>query len=93
MDPVNWVVGLFNPFQPSVPAQLASRGYDVWLAGNRGTKYSNIHRRDGEWTIKERWDFTWADMGTYDQPTLINKVLEVTGKPKLTLVGFSQGSA
>ena len=91
-DPYKWTNGI-NPFQASIPAQLARRGYDVWLGGNRGTLYSNVHKRDGEWTDKERWDFSWADMGIYDLPALIDKVLEVSGEPKLTLIGYSQGAS
>ena len=29
----------------------------------------------------------------YDQPALINKVLELTGKEKIVYIGHSQGSA
>ena len=32
-------------------------------------------------------------MGAYDVPTFIDKVLEVTGKNKVNLVGYSQGTA
>ena len=31
-------------------------------------------------------------MGIYDQPANIEKILEVTGKPKLTYIGYSQGT-
>ena len=32
-------------------------------------------------------------MGMYDMPAQIDKVLEVSGKPKMTVIGYSQGSA
>ena len=32
-------------------------------------------------------------MGLYDIPACVDKMLEVTGKPKVTLIGYSQGSA
>ena len=32
-------------------------------------------------------------MGIYDQPAFIDKILEVTGKDKVTYVGFSNGTA
>ena len=60
---------------PSLPGALAERGYDVWVGNNRGTLYSNTHKNDGEWTLKEHWDYTWADMGKYDIPACIEKIL------------------
>lgn len=32
-------------------------------------------------------------MGEYDLPAFVEKVLEVTGKPKVTLMGYSQGTS
>ena len=32
-------------------------------------------------------------MGRYDIPAFVDKILEVTGKPKVTLMGYSQGGA
>ena len=80
-------------FGPILPGRLAQRGYDVWLGNNRGVPYSDTHRRDGEWSVKEKWNFSWADMGQYDLPAEIDKILEVTAKPKLTYLGYSQGSS
>ena len=73
--------------------QLAEQGYDVWVGTNRGDQYGNVNSQDGVWSLKEHWNFTWADMGYYDVPAILDKVLEVTGKPKATLMGNSQGSA
>ena len=71
--------------------QLARRGHDIWLYGARGTKDSNVHDRDGDddFALKERWDFTWADMGMLDIPACIEKILEVTGNEKVTILGHS----
>ena len=82
-DALNWILS----------GQLAEQGYDVWLGNNRGDLYGNVNRLDGLWTLKEHWNFTWADMGYYDVPAILDKVLEVTGKPKATLMGNSQGAA
>ena len=74
---------------PTLAGSLANRGYDVWMGNNRGTLYSDKHRRDGEWSLKEKWNFSWAEMGLYDLPAEIDKIMEVTGKPKVTLLGYS----
>ena len=38
---------------------------------------------------EEKWDFSFAEMGMYDQPAFFDKVPEVTGEPKLTYMGYS----
>ena len=63
------------------------------MSSNRGTTYSNVNDRDGAWTDKERWDFSFAEFGKYDQPAFVTKVLAVTGKPKLTYIGYSAGTS
>ena len=77
----------------TLPVQLALRGYDVFVVSNRGYGVSNTNEKDGEWTVEEKWDFNFADMGNYDVPACVDKVLQITGKPKVTLTGYSQGTA
>ena len=43
---------------------MVDQGYDVWLYNARGIKYSDKNDQDSKWTLRERWDFTFADMGT-----------------------------
>ena len=83
----SWAAGLF--FEPGFPGLLAEQGYDLWLGNSRGKPYSNYNKRDGEWSLEERWDFDWSDMGKYDIPANVKKIIEVTGKPKVTLMGYS----
>lgn len=87
MSAASWVESNFG--ETPWPLQLADRGYDVWLSSTRGTTYSNTNEKDGQWSDEDRWDFSWADMGKYDQPANIKKILEVTGKEKLTYIGYS----
>ena len=78
-----------DPGEPNLLLRLVDRGYDVWVSGSRGSLYSNENIKDGTWSEEERWSYTWADMGYYDLPADIDKVLEVTGKSKVTLMGYS----
>ena len=34
----------------TIPGGIAERGYDVWVGNNRGHRYSNKNKRDGEWS-------------------------------------------
>ena len=86
-------MGWLEGTEENLPGGLAERGYDVWIGNNRGAQYSNKNRRDGEWSDKERWNWSWAEMGIYDVPAFIDKMLEVTGKHKVTLFGYSMGTA
>ena len=79
------------PFFGNLPGKIFERGYDVWVPSGRGALNSNVNIRDGEWSLKERWDYSYTDMGIYDIPAQIETILDVTGKPKVTLIGFSLG--
>ena len=72
-DSVAWIN--FDP-QDSLtptPLRLYDDGYDVWMANNRGTKYSQQHEF---YTIDDNdyWQFSFAEMGLYDVPANIEKI-------------------
>ena len=50
----------------------------MWIGSNRGTEYSWEHEtlsvNDGAY-----WDFTWAEMGMYDDPANIAAIKQATG--------------
>ncbi|XP_063832121.1 lipase 3-like [Ostrinia nubilalis] len=69
---------------------LADAGYDVWLANLRGTVYSahqNLSKSDMTF-----WDFSFHEHGKYDAPAIIDKILSVTGLPRLLYIGYSMGT-
>jgi lysosomal acid lipase/cholesteryl ester hydrolase len=80
-----------NTEQKSIAIVMANRGYDVWLGNNRGTKYSlgSIKKRNE----KEYFDFSFQNMGRYDVPANIKKILKITGQPNLIYAGHSQGTS
>ncbi|XP_041970721.1 lipase 1-like [Aricia agestis] len=69
---------------------LADAGYDVWLFNCRGNRYSRGHTRDIP--KEEYWDFSFEEIGALDLPATVDYVLSATRSPKLTYVGYSQGS-
>ncbi|RDW72463.1 sterol esterase [Aspergillus mulundensis] len=75
-----------------LPFQLVERGYDVWLGNNRGNKYSKKSTRSSPLST-EFWDFSIDQFAFHDIPDSINYILELTGQPSLSYIGFSQGTA
>ena len=59
----------------------------MWVGNNRGTKFSlkNSHQ-------KHYWNFSFDHFVDYDQPVLINSVLQEAKAEKLIYIGHSQGS-
>ena len=74
--------------------QLYDNGYDIWMGNNRGTKYSNISDKfpvnDDSF---ERWNFSWAELGLYDDPAAMDMIMEQTGQPKVNYIGYSMGTS
>lgn len=70
---------------------MAKAGYDVWLGNSRGNKYGLQHTT---LTTKDKafWQFSWMQFSEYDIPADIDYILDVTGFPKLTYMGHSQGT-
>ena len=77
----------------SWPPYLMDAGYEVWLGNYRGGTFGNSNDNDDQMSLEERWDFSFAEMGKYDLPANVERVLQESGKDKVTLLGFSQGTA
>jgi len=81
---------VINP-RRSLAFMLADQGYDVWLANSRGNRYSRRHvTLDPE--DSQFWDFTGDDQGQFDNPAMIDYILQATGNTDLDYIGFSLGA-
>lgn len=70
---------------------LANQGYDVWLPNNRGNKYCMTHKTLSRYW-RQFWDYSFQEMGTFDQPAIIQYILNLTNQQKVVYVGHSQGT-
>ena len=88
-DAVSWVQPYWGERAENhpLPLQLFDRGFDVYMAANRGTKYCQGHE-----TLQiddpAYWDWSWAEMGLYDDVANVKFIKERTGK-KVSYVGVS----
>ena len=71
---------------------LADCGFDVWLNNSRGNCYSRQHKYFDADVDKEYWDFSFHELGKFDQPAVFNYILNQTDMPNLTYIGHSQGT-
>lgn len=62
------------------------------LGNNRGNKYSKKSIHCGP-TSTQFWNFSIDEFAFYDIPDSIAYILETTGQPSLSYIGFSQGTA
>ena len=62
------------------------------MGNSRGNYYSRHHRSLDPDTDSAFWDFGWFEMGQYDLPAVITKVLLETGASKISYIGHSQGT-
>ncbi|KAI0476531.1 alpha/beta-hydrolase [Xylariaceae sp. FL0804] len=78
--------------QRCLPFVLVDQGFDVWLGNNRGNKYSKKSIHHSPATIPF-WNFSIDEFAFYDIPDSIQYILDTTGQPSLSYIGFSQGTA
>ena len=69
--------GMFMDEERSFAFFLVDHGFDVWFGNSRGNKYSTDHRFL-DVSLPEFWDFTFNELGNYDQPALIDFIRNKT---------------
>ena len=63
-------------------------GFDVWMANNSGTQYSQEH--DVYTTDdKEFWDLDFDTYALYDFPALVEEIKKRTGVKKVSVISHS----
>lgn len=72
--------------------QLAEDGYDVWIGNNRVTLHSRERTDDLTPDDKEYWNWSFAEMGIYDDVANIETIKQRSGAEKIFYLGYSQGS-
>lgn len=78
--------------QRTLPFVLVDKGFDVWLGNNRGNKYSKKSVKTSPGTT-DFWNFSIDEFAFHDIPDSIAYILDSTGQPSLSYIGFSQGTA
>jgi lysosomal acid lipase/cholesteryl ester hydrolase len=86
-DGLTW---LLNDPEENLPMILADRGYDVWIANTRGTRFSRRHKSLDPRQPKF-WNWSWDELVTFDLPAVFDHVYKETGQ-KINYVGHSLGT-
>lgn len=81
----------------NIPSEAAiflavDAGYDVWMGNARGNTYSRKHTDWNPDKNPEFWEFSFYEMGLYDVPAFMDRLLEVNGSSKVAVVAHSMGA-
>ncbi|XP_059054184.1 lipase 3-like [Achroia grisella] len=71
---------------------LAKNCYDVWAHNHRGNRYSRKHVEYNPDTDMEYWNYSFDEHGHFDVPAIVDYILRVTQRQKISYIGHSQGT-
>ncbi|XP_062195920.1 triacylglycerol lipase 2-like [Phragmites australis] len=87
VDGMTWL--LASP-EESLAFVLADRGFDVWIANTRGTRWSRRHVSLDP-SSRLYWNWSWDDLVVSDLPAMVDFVCRQTGQ-KPHYAGHSMGT-
>ncbi|GKV07958.1 hypothetical protein SLEP1_g19653 [Rubroshorea leprosula] len=87
VDGMTW---LLNSPEQNLPMILADRGFDVWIANTRGTRFCRKHTSLDPME-PAFWDWSWDELVAYDLPAIFEVVFSKTGQ-KIHYIGHSLGT-
>ena len=79
------------PVELPIALQLVDRGFDVWFTNARGNTYSKHNNLTYDWT-PTYWDFSFDDLGKYDNVANMKYIYDYTGGKKVSFFGYSLGT-
>ena len=87
----SYLSNYLSPESDILMKKLAMMGFDVWMANNSGTQYS---QENDLYTFDdyEYWAMDWSTYGVYDLPALVEEIQRRTGVKKVAMIGHSQGT-
>lgn len=80
--------GICMDGKSSIAFYFADHGFDVWMGNQRGNRNSKNHKYK-ECSEDDFWNFSFYELGKYDQPALISYILRETEVPNLSYIGHS----
>ncbi|XVF57823.1 hypothetical protein PTKIN_Ptkin07bG0013500 [Pterospermum kingtungense] len=87
VDGMTW---LLNSPEQNLPMILADKGFDVWIANTRGTRFCRQHVSLDP-SQPEFWDWSWDELVSYDLPAVFDFVFNQT-RQKIHYIGHSLGT-
>ncbi|EEF50924.1 triacylglycerol lipase 2 precursor [Ricinus communis] len=87
VDGMTW---LLNSPEQDLPLILADKGFDVWIANTRGTRFCRRHT-SLQPDDPEFWNWSWDELVAFDLPAVFDYVYAHTGQ-QIHYVGHSLGT-
>ncbi|EMS58392.1 hypothetical protein TRIUR3_25000 [Triticum urartu] len=81
---------LLSSPEESLAYILADSGFDVWVANNRGTRWSSRHVSLDS-SSRRYWDWSWDDLVVNDMPSMVDYICSHTAQ-KPHFLGHSMGT-